>query len=73
MNFFFQLRANHEINKNSMNVNHCYGVTKDLNRNGYLLVLNYAPNGDLHSCLSKNFKEITWSNKIFSIYLVSQG
>ena len=55
-------------------VNQCYGVTKDPNENDYLLVFEYAKNGDLHNNLSKHFKEITWdkfslSNSFF--FLIS--
>ena len=54
-------------------VNTCYGITKDLNENDYLLVFRYADNGDLHNYLSKNFKEITWENKISSLWNISYG
>jgi len=33
----------------------------------------YAENGDLHNNLSKNFKEITWKDKIESLYFISRG
>ena len=65
----FQLKANSEISY----VIHCCGVTKDPNENDYLLVFHYAKNGDLHNNLSKNFKEITWWNKIKSLYDISLG
>ena len=51
----------------------CYGVTKDPNENDYLLVFRYAKNGDLHNNLSKNFKKITWKDKIESLYEISNG
>ena len=57
-------------------VNECYGLTKDPERgerDDYLLVFRYAKNGDLHNHLSKNFKEITWKNKIDSLYFISGG
>ena len=54
-------------------VNYCYEVTKDPNENDYLLVFNYAKNGDLHNNLSKNFKEITWKYKIESLFWILQG
>ena len=47
--------------------------TKDPNENDYLLVFDYAKNGDLHNNLSKNFKEITWKHKIVSLYYISLG
>ena len=65
----FQLKVNREIS----NVNQCYGVTKDLKKNDYLLVFEYAKNGDLHKNLSKNFKFITWESKINSLSRISEG
>ena len=50
-----------------------HGVTKDPKENDYLLVFEYAANGDLHNNLSKNFKEITWQDKIRSLCDISQG
>ena len=51
----------------------CYGITKDPNKDDYLLVFEYAKNGDLYNNLSKNFKEITWKNKTDSLYIISTG
>ena len=65
----FQLKANNEISS----VISCYGVTKDPNENDYLLVFRYAANGDLHNDLSKNFKEITWRDKVYSLWSISLG
>ena len=72
MNFYslFKLKANNEFGEL---VNECYGITKDPNENDYLLVFDYAPNGDLHNNLSKNFKEITWKYKIYSLDDISYG
>ena len=66
----FQLKVNNEFGNY---VNKCYGVTKDPNENYYLLVFEYAANGDLHNNLSENFKEITWGNKIESLHYISEG
>jgi len=43
------------------------GVTK--NSNDYILVFQYAPYRDLY----KNFKEITWQDKIISLWNISKG
>ena len=64
------MKANSEI---EYGINKCYGVTKDPKENNYLLVFKYAENGDLHNNLSKNFKEITWEDKIQSLYDISEG
>ena len=69
----FQLKANSEIEIDSDFVNYCCGVTKDPNENDYLLVFDYAKNGDLHNHLLKNFKEITWQDKIKSLLWTSWG
>ena len=66
----FQLKANNEI---GYYVNPCYGITKDPKENDYLLVFEYAKNGDLHNNLSKNFKDITWKDKIDSLQHISKG
>ena len=66
-----QLKTNNEFG--GYHVNECYGVTKDPNENDYLLVFEYAKNGDLHNNLSKNFKEITWKDKIHSLCWISFG
>ena len=67
---FFQLKINDEIRSS---INHCFGITKDPNGNDYLLIFHYAKNGDLHNYLSKNFKEVTWKDKIDSLYNISEG
>ena len=67
----FQLKTNKEFEYDE--VNHCYGITKDPNVNDYLLVFRYAQYGDLHNNLSKNFKEITWEDKIYSLLYISEG
>ena len=54
-------------------INYCYGITKDPEKNDYLLVFDYAKNGDLHNYLSKNFKEITWEFKINLLHSISEG
>ena len=67
----FQLKASSELGCDF--VIQCYGVTKDPNQNDHLLLFEYARKGDLHNNLSKNFKEITWRDKILSLYWISAG
>ena len=62
--------ANNEFSSDYVST--CFGI-KDPNENDYLLVFEYAKNGDLHNNLSKNFKEITWYDKIRSLYWISKG
>ena len=64
------MKANNEFGNS---VNQCYGITQDPNKSDYLLVFEYAYNGDLHNHLSKNFKKITWNDKIDSLWHISLG
>jgi hypothetical protein len=41
-----------------------YGFTKDPQLDIYILVMDYAFEGDLHKYLQKNFREIKWKNKL---------
>ena len=54
-------------------VNQCYEITKNPDENDYLLIFDYAKNGDLYNNLFKNFEEITWKDKIKSLYWISVG
>ncbi len=38
-----------------------------------MLVFEYAPNGDLRNHLSESFEEITWEDKIESLFHISEG
>jgi hypothetical protein len=60
-------------NEFGYDVNKCYGVTKDPSENDYLLIFRYAQYGDLHNNLSKNFKEITWKDKMLSLLEILAG
>ena len=46
-------------------VSRCYGVTKDPEKNDYLLIFEYAKNGDLHNNLLKNLLGKTKSSHLF--------
>ncbi|POG64416.1 kinase-like domain-containing protein, partial [Rhizophagus irregularis DAOM 181602=DAOM 197198] len=51
-----------------------YGFTKDPESEDYVLVMKYAPNGDLHKYLQKNFTNITWNiQKLIILYDISMG
>ncbi|PKY29540.1 kinase-like protein, partial [Rhizophagus irregularis] len=51
-----------------------YGFTKNTELEDYILVMKYAPNGDLHKYLQKNFTNITWNTqKLLILFDISQG
>ncbi|CAG8466474.1 4551_t:CDS:2, partial [Diversispora eburnea] len=60
--FLNELKLNYELK--SKFVIKCYGATQDPKTKNYAFILDYAPNGDLHHFLCKNFKKVTWKKKI---------
>ncbi|PKY27234.1 kinase-like protein [Rhizophagus irregularis] len=50
-----------------------YGFTKDPQSDIYILVMQYAPEGDLHKYLQKNFREIKWINKLYFLEYIIIG
>ncbi|CAB4410628.1 unnamed protein product [Rhizophagus irregularis] len=51
-----------------------YGFAKDPESEDYILVMEYASNGDLHKHLQKNFTNITWNiQKLLILYELSFG
>ncbi|PKC54503.1 kinase-like protein [Rhizophagus irregularis] len=51
----------------------CYGITQDPVTKEYMLIMDYAEGGDLHSYLKKNFINITWNDKLNIIEGISFG
>ncbi|CAG8720858.1 7627_t:CDS:2, partial [Ambispora leptoticha] len=43
---------------------YCFGITQDPKTQNYVLVVDYASEGDLHSYLEKNSAKITWAQKL---------
>ncbi|CAB4421506.1 unnamed protein product [Rhizophagus irregularis] len=50
-----------------------YGITRDLKTNDYMLIMKYAYGGNLHDYLRKNFKDVTWNNKLYILWQISAG
>ena len=49
-----------------------YGITQNAKTNEYLMVLQYANNGNLHKYLSTNFRELTWQIKLKLLLNISE-
>ncbi|RIA92866.1 kinase-like domain-containing protein, partial [Glomus cerebriforme] len=60
--FLRELKLLRQINH--PNINRFLGVTKDLVRNNYIIVLQYANQGNLREYLEKNFPSLHWEDKI---------
>ena len=49
------------------------GITRDLKTKELMLIMNYAKGGDLHKYLQKEFANITWEKKLYTLRTVSRG
>ena len=49
------------------------GITQDPKTKEYMLIMNYANEGDLHYYLQKDFANITWKTKLLILWVISMG
>src|SRR6185436_9402690 len=48
-----------------------YGITQDPETHSYMMVLEYAKDGNLREYLKINFNNINWNQKLFNLYYLS--
>ena len=51
----------------------CYGITQDPETKEFMLIMEYANGGNLHNYLQKNFRNITWEQKLDILWDISEG
>ncbi|POG73115.1 kinase-like domain-containing protein [Rhizophagus irregularis DAOM 181602=DAOM 197198] len=51
----------------------CFGISLDRKTNEYLLIMQYANDGDLQSYLKVNFKNLTWNDKKKLAFQIADG
>ncbi|POG76078.1 kinase-like domain-containing protein [Rhizophagus irregularis DAOM 181602=DAOM 197198] len=71
--YFLNELKSHYVHNYCGNIILCYGVTMDPATNDYMLVMQYANGGTLHNYLQIHFSAITWKEKIWIIYRISDG
>ncbi|UZO06606.1 uncharacterized protein OCT59_026920 [Rhizophagus irregularis] len=71
--FLKELESNHRCYKFGSYVNETFGFTKGPKLDDYILVMQYASEGDLHKYLQKKFTEINWERKISFLYDILLG
>ena len=50
-----------------------YGITKDFNTNNFMMVMEYANNGNLRQELNKNFNLLSWIYKFAYLQTIANG
>ena len=51
----------------------CYGITQDPETKEFMLIMEYANGGNLHNYLQKNFRNISWQEKLRILSKLSEG
>ncbi|CAI2165189.1 8134_t:CDS:2 [Funneliformis geosporum] len=72
--FFDQLSKYIQCESNSgQNIIRCYGITQDPKSKEYMLVLQYAKDGNISNYLKRNLVEITWQKRLEILYSFAKG
>ncbi|RHZ75000.1 hypothetical protein Glove_218g45 [Diversispora epigaea] len=50
-----------------------YGITQDPETHSYMMVLDYAKDGNLREYLKINFNNINWKQKLYNLYYLSEN
>ncbi|RIA91109.1 kinase-like domain-containing protein [Glomus cerebriforme] len=70
---FNELKSYHQRYNKSGHILRYYGIAKDPVTKEYILAMKYADGGNLHNYLQKNFKNITWKEKLEILLQISNG
>ncbi|CAI2182031.1 2518_t:CDS:2 [Funneliformis geosporum] len=55
------------------NIPKCYGITKHPTSGDYMLISEYATEGDLHNYLKRNNKSLTWNSRLKTLSEIIEG
>src|SRR5437763_2723343 len=58
---------------NAGNVVYCFGITKDSKTNDFMMVMNYAENGNLRHHLNNSFNSMDWGRKLNTLQYIASG
>ena len=50
-----------------------YGITQDPATRKYMMVLEYAKDGNLREYLKINFNNINWEQKLYNLWILSES
>ncbi|GBC52681.2 kinase-like domain-containing protein [Rhizophagus irregularis DAOM 181602=DAOM 197198] len=70
--FIHELKMHLHLNY-SDRIIRCFGISLEPKTNEYLLIMQYANNGDLQSYLENNFKNLTWNDKKKLAFQIADG
>ncbi|CAB4373533.1 unnamed protein product [Rhizophagus irregularis] len=70
--FIHELKMHMHLNY-SDRIIRCFGISSDPKTNEYLLIMQYANDGDLQNYLKNNFKDLTWNDKKKLAFQIADG
>jgi serine/threonine protein kinase len=50
-----------------------YGIKRDPKTKDYMIIMEYANGGNLHNYLQKNFTNISWNQKLYILWKITEG
>src|SRR5436190_10102480 len=68
----FQIES-HLIVKSPGVIVRCYGITKDPETQGFMMVMAYAQNGSLRQHLNNSFNSLSWNDKLNDLLDIALG
>ncbi|CAG8640636.1 10446_t:CDS:2 [Acaulospora morrowiae] len=70
--FFQEIKNQLKFRKNGKAIA-VYGITKDPEKDGFVMVMQYAEKGSLRSMLYKTYNELSWINKLEILRFIAIG
>ncbi|CAB5381006.1 unnamed protein product [Rhizophagus irregularis] len=71
--FIHELKIHLRLDYYNDRIIRCLGISFDKNANEYLLILQYANDGDLQNYLQKKFGKLTWDDKKKLAFQIADG
>ncbi|GES96370.1 kinase-like domain-containing protein [Rhizophagus clarus] len=71
--FLNELKSLYQCYNKFDNIIRYYGITRDPETKDFMLIMKLASGGNLHDYLQKNFKDVTWNNKLYILWQISAG
>ncbi|GBC23769.2 kinase-like domain-containing protein [Rhizophagus irregularis DAOM 181602=DAOM 197198] len=73
LKFMNEITLHYKVNLDSRCIIKLYGITQDPETKDYIMVLDYAENGNLRNYLDANYNELNWNNKINYLHSIAHG
>ncbi|RIA85007.1 kinase-like domain-containing protein [Glomus cerebriforme] len=73
LEFINEITLHHKVGNGIDSIIRLYGITQDPDTKNYIMVLDYAENGSLRNYLDKSYDQLSWIDKISSLFDIAYG